>query len=138
MSPTINISNSAVFIISTGEPGDTSAGVPDITSTSAPDNPTTLLQREMPPPFVPTSMSAVETNKLSVLFYARPDGQLASLTAQKSGEDPNNPDYKAANVLFEQNTVTAAVAQVSAIAYDFHGQKEVFHSIIVAQLETPT
>ena len=77
------------------------------------------------PPFVPVAISAVESNQLSVLFYTRPDGDIACLTAQKQGEDPSFSAYKATNVLLDGNTVTASVPQVSAIAYDFKGNREV-------------
>ena len=80
---------------------------------------------EMAPPFVPTSMSAIESNKLSILYYARPTGELASLTAQKSGEDPSNESYKSANIILNGNTVSAAVPQVSAVSYRYNGNREV-------------
>ena len=36
---------------------------------------------KMAPAFVPTSTAAVESAGISILFYARPSGELATLTA---------------------------------------------------------
>ena len=102
---------------------------PDIKTNTQVVQPDTKTKTTMPSAFVPSSISAVESNQLSILFYARPDGDLASLTAQKSGEDPSNQDYKPANVLLDGNTVSATVPQVSAVAYDYNGVKQV-HQII--------
>jgi len=73
----------------------------------------------------PTSISAVETKNISVLFYVRSNGQIACLTAQKSGQDPSNPFYKATNVTLQGNMVSSVAPQVSAVAYDNAGTKEV-------------
>ena len=100
-------------------------GTPNFQTSTKVVQPDTKPGRTMPSAFVPSSISAVESNQLSILFYARPDGDLASLTAQKSGEDPSNPNYKAANIISDGNTVSATVPQVSAVAYDFRGSKEV-------------
>lgn len=51
--------------------------------------------------------------------------ELASLSAQKSGESPDNPDYKSANVILDGNTVVSAVPQVSAVAYHLNGTREI-------------
>ncbi|KAG8531213.1 uncharacterized protein KY384_004571 [Bacidia gigantensis] len=91
-----------------------------------------------PSPFVPSSISAVESNQLSILYYARPDGDIAALTAQKSGEDPSNADYKSTNVILEGNTISATVPQLSAVAYDFHGSKEIRLYYIGGKLGAPT
>ncbi|MCJ1278217.1 hypothetical protein MMC21_006032 [Puttea exsequens] len=67
--------------------------------------------------FVPTSISAVESNNLSILYYTRTNGQLASLTAQKVGEANKNPDYKSANVMLGGNTVQTSGAPQIRLYY---------------------
>ena len=74
-------------------------------------------------PFVPTSISAIESNNISILYYARPNGELASLTSQ-----PSDQLYQSANIILSGNTVTAAVPQVSAVSYEYKGNKEVHPS----------
>ena len=76
-------------------------------------------------PHVPTSISAVESGDISIIYYARANGELASLTAQRPREDPSYPDYKAANVIKDGNTVVSKVPQVSAVAYRLHASNEV-------------
>ncbi|KAL9607577.1 MAG: hypothetical protein Q9167_007521 [Letrouitia subvulpina] len=98
---------------------------PNIQASTKVVQPDVKSNTNMPSAFVPSSISAVESNQRSILFYARPDGDLASLTAQKSGEDPSYPDYKSANVILDGNTVSATVPQVSAVAYNFAGSKQI-------------
>ncbi|RYP17123.1 hypothetical protein DL765_004742 [Monosporascus sp. GIB2] len=73
----------------------------------------------------PTSMSAVESNGISILYYTRSNGQIASLTAQISPEDPENPEYVTANIMFSGNAVSAAAPQVTAVAYTLEGNREI-------------
>ncbi|XTI88989.1 hypothetical protein V2W45_1457903 [Cenococcum geophilum] len=65
----------------------------------------------------PISISAVESNRLSTLYYRRENGSLATLTAQRSGEDPSHPSYATASVLLNGNTVHPAAPQISAVSY---------------------
>lgn len=74
---------------------------------------------------VPTSISAVESQRISIIYYARANGELASLTAQKPGESPNYPPYESANVIKKGNVVVATVPQVAAIAYTLNDTPEV-------------
>ena len=108
MSTTVNISNSIIIY-------NTSS---DLSSQKA--HPVTKM-----PAFVPTAITAVESQGLSILYYARPDKYLASLTAQRQGEDPSFPPYTAANVILKGNTVQTTVPQVSAVAYKYQGNDEV-------------
>ncbi|RYO75798.1 hypothetical protein DL766_000191 [Monosporascus sp. MC13-8B] len=73
----------------------------------------------------PTSISAVESKDISILYYTRSGGQIASLTSQKSGEDPKNPEYVTANVMLGGNTVSAAAPQVTAVAYTLNDSREI-------------
>lgn len=75
--------------------------------------------------FVPPSFAAVESNRLSILFYVKQRTQtLATLTAAKSGEDPANPPYKEDDVQLNGKTVNIAEPNIAAVAYKFNNRKE--------------
>lgn len=82
------------------------------------------------PDSVPTSIEAVESRGISIVYYARHNGDLASLTAQKVGEGPTFPLYKSANILLNNKPVTAAVPQVTAYAYKINTNFEVRSPIL--------
>ena len=73
----------------------------------------------------PTSISAVKSNNLSIIYYVRNNGALASLTAQKSDESPAHPPYGIANILVNNNTVHPAAPQIDAVSYTADGNREV-------------
>jgi hypothetical protein len=74
----------------------------------------------------PVSISAVESNGKSILFYSRQTGQLACLTAQ-GPEDPASPRYVTSNILLNNNTVEAGsgTPQITAVAYELAGKREI-------------
>ena len=73
----------------------------------------------------PISISAVESNRLSILYYRRENGSLATLAARKSGEDPSNEPYRTGTVLLDGNTVHPAAPQISAVSYTRGNNPEV-------------
>jgi hypothetical protein len=73
----------------------------------------------------PISISAVESNRLSIFYYRRENGSLATLTARKSGEDPSDESYATTTVLLDGNTVHPAALQISAVSYTRGNNREV-------------
>ncbi|KAK4693335.1 hypothetical protein P7C71_g4046, partial [Lecanoromycetidae sp. Uapishka_2] len=82
---------------------------------------------------VPVSFSAVESNNLSILYYARNDGSLAELIAQQSGEDPRNPPYKSAYVLLDGDVVETSGAPQIRLYYIGGNQNDGFKIRELAQ-----
>ncbi|KAI4158858.1 MAG: hypothetical protein LQ342_007094 [Letrouitia transgressa] len=75
-------------------------------------------------PFVPKLIEAVESQGISILYYARSNGELADSIVQKPKETPDGPAYKSDNIILDENTVSGAVPQVTAVGNDFHNNHE--------------
>ncbi|KAJ5367885.1 uncharacterized protein N7496_007645 [Penicillium cataractarum] len=73
---------------------------------------------------LPTSISGIESGELNALYYARRNGTLARLVAQKAGpEDPKNPKYKVERIELKSEVVDTAIPHISTVAYTQGGKQ---------------
>ncbi|GES59584.1 multiprotein-bridging factor 1 [Aspergillus terreus] len=73
---------------------------------------------------VPVSFSGVESGEFNAVYYARRNGILSKVVAQKAGpEDPKNPKYKIEKIEKDGETVETAVPHISVVAYSQSGNQ---------------
>ncbi|KAI7219254.1 hypothetical protein KC333_g3066 [Hortaea werneckii] len=85
----------------------------------------------------PSSISAVESNNLSILFFNSDNLQITSLTAQQTGTR-DDTDYNITDVTFPGGKrINVKAPQLSAVAYQKDGHHEVSSSKAIAAKRSP-